>query len=207
MIIESDKIIKATNIYAGCVAEFENIWSDNKDLVKRIEDELIDTKSPLSVYWERATLMNDIVSDRRTNTLFDLDKVSFLDKTCLEINNRFFSDVYAAVTWYREHFVIYEFVHESQKEKLTLLRYQYGEEFKAHYDGGTKTGRSISPILYLNDDYEGGELEFVNFGLKIKPKAGSLYLFPANFAYTHIAHPVTKGTKYAVLTFFHDRED
>ena len=80
-----------------------------------------------------------------------------------------------------------------------------GQEYKAHADGGTATKRSISPILYLNDDYEGGELEFVNFGLKLKPKPGMLVLFPSNYPYRHIAHPVTDGTKYAIVTWLHDQ--
>ena len=67
-------------------------------------------------------------------------------------------------------------------------------------------GRSVSAICYLNDDYEGGELEFVNFKLKIKPQAGMMILFPSNFAYMHIAHPVTSGTKYAMVTWIRDRQ-
>jgi predicted 2-oxoglutarate/Fe(II)-dependent dioxygenase YbiX len=68
-------------------------------------------------------------------------------------------------------------------------------------------GRVVSAILYLNDDYEGGHLEFPNFGIKIKPQAGMLILFPSNYAYTHAAHPVTKGTKYALVTWIRDRQN
>jgi hypothetical protein len=32
--------------------------------------------------------------------------------------------------------------------------------------------------LYLNDDFEGGELEFLDIPVKIKPKAGMLMLLP-----------------------------
>jgi len=65
--------------------------------------------------------------------------------------------------------------------------------------------RDYSSICYLNDDYEGGEIEFPNFGVKIKPEPGMLILFPSNFAYAHRAHPVTKGTKYAMVTWIRDR--
>jgi Rps23 Pro-64 3,4-dihydroxylase Tpa1-like proline 4-hydroxylase len=206
MIIQSDKMIKATNLYAGCVAEFENIWPNHKEVIETIEDELVKEDSPLNTHWRRATVGQNRVSDIRTNTVFFLAHLSGVDKTCNELNNRFFTDAYAAVTWYRDYFGIEEQIHEHEKEELSLLRYQTGQKYDAHYDGGTITGRSVSPILYINDDYEGGELEFVHHGVTIKPKAGSLYLFPANYAYAHIAHPVTKGTKYAMVTFFHDRE-
>jgi predicted 2-oxoglutarate/Fe(II)-dependent dioxygenase YbiX len=33
-----------------------------------------------------------------------------------------------------------------------------------------------------------------------------LILFPSNYAYSHIAHPVTSGTKYAMVTWIRDRE-
>jgi predicted 2-oxoglutarate/Fe(II)-dependent dioxygenase YbiX len=66
-------------------------------------------------------------------------------------------------------------------------------------------GRCISCIAYLNSDYEGGEIEFVNFGVKIKPQPGMLIIFPSNFAYRHIAHPVTSGTKYNLVTWIKDR--
>jgi predicted 2-oxoglutarate/Fe(II)-dependent dioxygenase YbiX len=71
----------------------------------------------------------------------------------------------------------------------------------------TSTGRSVSAICYLNNDYEGGELEFPHFNLTIKPEPGMLILFPSNFAYAHIAHPIISGTKYALVTWLRDRDD
>jgi Rps23 Pro-64 3,4-dihydroxylase Tpa1-like proline 4-hydroxylase len=92
-------------------------------------------------------------------------------------------------------------------EDNNLLQYTETQKFNSHYDGGSGSKRTISPILYLNDDYIGGEIEFVNFNIKIKPKSGSLILFPSNYAYRHTAHPVTSGTKYAIVTWIHDRKN
>ena len=91
-------------------------------------------------------------------------------------------------------------------EDYSMLKYSEGEEYKQHFDGLTQSGRSISAIVYLNNDYEGGEIEFHHFGVKIKPQPGMLILFPSNFAYSHIAHPITKGTKYALVTWLKDRQ-
>lgn len=44
--------------------------------------------------------------------------------------------------------------------------------------------------LYLNDDFEGGELEFQNFPIKIKPKAGMLVGIPSGKKYTHKVNKV-----------------
>jgi len=90
-------------------------------------------------------------------------------------------------------------------EPYNLLKYRNGQEYKTHYDGSTSMGRALSAICYLNDDYEGGEIEFPEFKVKIKPEAGMLILFPSNFAYKHTAYPVTSGTKYALVTWLHDR--
>lgn len=211
MLIESDKLIEATNIYGGCIAEFQNVIPNAKETIKKIENQLIIEDSPFGVYWEKAQVFGKngtgVISDIRTNTTFPLNHLAKLDQICNELNNTFYENAYAAVTWYKERFGIEDMLYENANESLFLLRYQLGEKYGAHYDGGTNSGRCVSPILYLNDDYEGGELEFIHHGIKIKPQEGSLFLFPSNYAYKHIAHPVIKGTKYAIVTFFHDREE
>ena len=90
-------------------------------------------------------------------------------------------------------------------EPYNVIRYKTGDHYPNHYDGNTSLGRHLSVILYLNDDFEGGELYFKNFDLTIKPEAGMLLLFPSNYAYQHEARPITQGTKYAIVTWLHDR--
>ena len=86
-----------------------------------------------------------------------------------------------------------------------LLRYEKGQHFEEHVDtivGRHEGFRQLSGLLYLNDDYEGGETLFPRHGIKFKACAGDLLLFPSNFCYPHAALPITKGTKYAVVTWF-----
>jgi predicted 2-oxoglutarate/Fe(II)-dependent dioxygenase YbiX len=56
--------------------------------------------------------------------------------------------------------------------------------------------------FYLNEDYEGGEIEFGRFNLKIKPKANQMIMFPSNYIYNHTVHPVVSGTRYAVVAWW-----
>jgi hypothetical protein len=49
--------------------------------------------------------------------------------------------------------------------------------------------------IYFNDDHEGGELNFVNHNVTIKPKAGSIMMFPADLPYLHESLEITKGRK------------
>ena len=45
--------------------------------------------------------------------------------------------------------------------------------------------REYALVIYLNDDYEGGELSYLNLGIKIKPDAGSLMIFKTGPDYLH----------------------
>jgi len=60
--------------------------------------------------------------------------------------------------------------------------------------------RIISSITYLNDDYEGGETEFLND--KITPVSGKTVVFPSSYMYPHRGCPVTKGVKKIMVMHF-----
>ena len=53
---------------------------------------------------------------------------------------------------------------------------------------------------FLNDDYEGGEFVLPEYGLKVKPKANTAFIFPG--ISTHQVLPVTKGTRMTIISFF-----
>jgi predicted 2-oxoglutarate/Fe(II)-dependent dioxygenase YbiX len=59
----------------------------------------------------------------------------------------------------------------------------------------------IAGLMYLNDDYEGGELYFPQHGIEFKPKAGAAYFFPGDKNFIHGVREVTSGTRYT-LPFF-----
>ena len=90
----------------------------------------------------------------------------------------------------------------SKDSGLTILKYESGGEYHIHYDHHPDNARVLSMVASLGGAEEGGELEFNNFDLTIKLEKNSLVLFPSNFPYTHIAHPVVKGTKYSLVTWF-----
>ena len=56
--------------------------------------------------------------------------------------------------------------------------------------------RILSWILYLNNVEEGGETEFLYQSMRIKPKTGTLILFPAHFTHTHRGNPPLSNVKY-----------
>lgn len=89
-----------------------------------------------------------------------------------------------------------------EHEYYSLVRYTEGQFFSEHSDGGEFLPRRLSMVLYLNDDYDGGEISFTRFRSTIKTKARTLLLFPSTDEYSHAAQPVLSGTKYALIGFW-----
>lgn len=85
------------------------------------------------------------------------------------------------------------------KEAFNFVKYMPGKYFKIHGDHGPFYACTISAVVYLNDDYDGGEIEFPRQELVVKPKAGSIVMFPSNFVYEHAALEIRSGTKYSVV--------
>lgn len=85
-------------------------------------------------------------------------------------------------------------------ESFNFIKYGPGQHFQEHSDHGYSYNCTVSLVGYPNDDYEGGELYFRMQDLKVKPKAGDLYIFPSNFMYPHQAMPVHSGVKYSIVT-------
>ena len=82
-----------------------------------------------------------------------------------------------------------------------LLRYNEGEYYRQHVDSFKQQQRSVSCSIHLNDDYEGGEFAFFDREIIIRAGSGSAIMFPSNFMYPHEIMPVTKGTRYSIITW------
>lgn len=77
---------------------------------------------------------------------------------------------------------------------ISLQRYKFGDFIKQHRDQWIPDlpyyiGYGF--CLYYNDDYEGGELEYPELKIKIKPSANSLYIHGGNVL--HGSTPVTNN--------------
>lgn len=63
-----------------------------------------------------------------------------------------------------------------------------------NHDGGEHL--FYSAVIYLNDDYEGGEIKFSDFDFTYKPKANSIIIFRSSFV--HYVEPVVSGIRQAI---------
>lgn len=77
-----------------------------------------------------------------------------------------------------------------------------GSELKAHHDQYSDKLVEYAAVLYLNDDYKGGELFFTNFEGTVRPEPGSLLIFPGTTSHEHGVHFVKEGpVRYVLPTF------
>jgi Rps23 Pro-64 3,4-dihydroxylase Tpa1-like proline 4-hydroxylase len=90
-------------------------------------------------------------------------------------------------------------------DQLTILRYKVGGHYVLHTDYHTSQQREFSFILFVNDDFEGGDLTFADPNFKnervIKAKKNRIVFFPSNFMFPHKVNPVTKGTRFSVVAW------
>lgn len=82
--------------------------------------------------------------------------------------------------------------------------YEKGAFMKLHRDV-TDESEVVSTVIYLNDEYEGGEISFpeVGDGYTYKPEKYELVYFPT--PYLHGVNTVTSGTKYIITISYTDK--
>ena len=90
---------------------------------------------------------------------------------------------------------------------LRMNHYSKGGFMKNHVDNiyrshGQKYGYPhLTSLLFLNDDYEGGEFLMCDATEKFKLKKGSVIVFPSNFMFDHEVQKVTEGNRYTIMTW------
>lgn len=90
-------------------------------------------------------------------------------------------------------------------QSIQILKYIDGGHYNFHVDHGPTVPRTFSCILFLNDDFEGGDLLFKypysKEVVKIPKKSNTLVVWPSNFLFPHKVTPVTKGERYSVVSW------
>lgn len=78
--------------------------------------------------------------------------------------------------------------------KTHIARFTEGYGMHEHFDS-TKPN-DIATLIYINDNYEGGDIYFPELGISIKPEVGDLVCFPDTPDFVHGVKPITSGTRY-----------
>jgi prolyl 4-hydroxylase len=112
----------------------------------------------------------------------------------------------AAALWHRVRRAVPEKIaHKSViglNERLRFYRYEAGQSFGIHRDGYYKRSDAeqslLTLILYLNEEYTGGETFFTDSENLIVPNVGKALLFPHQL--WHEGRMVKDGRKYILRT-------
>jgi Rps23 Pro-64 3,4-dihydroxylase Tpa1-like proline 4-hydroxylase len=84
----------------------------------------------------------------------------------------------------------------------TVQRHYPGSFLKEHVDAEHDPSLIYACVIYLNDNFNGGNLYFPKLGVTIRPVTGALAIFPTGDQYLHGVSLVEPGpTRYALTGF------
>lgn len=188
------------SIFADRIFYYENVISDPEKLIDLIEstDSITSEKSLISS-WHTWTASNDTyVFGKRKTT--NLDYSGEPDASITSI----YEILDSTLSAYGNHYAYKLGINLGIKMPISISKYFVGASMGPHTDSSPNpTTENVSAVLYLNDDYVGGELNFPEQGVKIKPSAGSLVVFPSTPPFFHESLPIVSGTKYMSPAFWH----
>ncbi len=166
---------------------YENIIDEQTCDILVKEDFIYETSTYSSHTNKNVIKKNRVVSGdfwiRKDNIFFDVLRVSF--ENTLKLYSSDFSNA-----------------HITNLTDFRISRYKEGGFMSKHVDNihhshGQQFGYpQVTALLFINDDYEGGE--FIISNKIFKTKKGSVLVFPSNFMYPHEVLKVSKGTRYSI---------
>jgi len=140
-----------------------------------------------------------------------------VDKKVRDASGYFISEPDPVVDRFRQITSAVTGIPVSQQEKPNFIKYKKGGFYKPHFDGfndseiGRQTmgpwgQRMFTSILYLNDDFIGGETVFPKIEKIIKPSSGKIYIWRNAFDNAkldekslHGGNPIDYGVKYIIV--------
>lgn len=179
--------------------------------------------------WDQWFIYGDITTLTNKDYLFDkfpskeewqhkaIDSDDTMSKEYSEVLTAF----YEATSHYRENFPIedplnWKFtapaicMYKTDGGADTNVGLFYHTDFQQERAAAPGPKPFLTCTMYLNDDYEGGEIKFrilkengIDYdSFKYKPKAGDVLVFPSRAPYYHGVNKTTVGQKYFVRTFW-----
>jgi hypothetical protein len=183
---------------------WENALSYPEHLNKFIEEIDLDSLSYNRISkWKNWTASDDdsIVYGATKNIFKDNLKITTgsdtLDKKTLYVANSFIMAFEMCTDRYFKGQRLDESIYNLEINNIPIKKWNQGQSMGPHFDGQDgNSDLAFSLVAYINDDYEGGEIHFPNQNITVKPKAGSLIMFPSQLPYLHEVKPIISGTRY-----------
>lgn len=202
------------DILAPGIVSYKNVLQDTESFIKKIEDYIKDKTLTWSDTIQHSEYENKEFKKIReckrislpayddnellvkNSSLPVIDNISARKYAQLSIHNFLNKSLYGCINDYKKNNKALDW---SKSEGWQILKYEKDDYFENHVDDMKQNPRTVSMVFYLNDNYEGGEIEFSKFNLNIKPEKNEMILFPSNYIYGHKAKPVISGVKYVIV--------
>lgn len=104
---------------------------------------------------------------------------------------------------------VYNLNREIYPDLLQLVRWPIGYAQPPHsdaynIDGSTHVSpwRDYGSVVYLNDNYQGGQTFYSNFDFAVQPKAGTMAVHPADLLHYHGVTEIQGSTRYTMVVFW-----
>jgi hypothetical protein len=178
------------------------------DLIK-VYDDVLDLsicQFLIDLFENNSDKQERVDNDRKPNfTQFNLTENS---KITDEVNNLHNYLIGLVLNHKKEYYQFIDercFPKEHNFEQFRIKRYNTdgNDAFDTHVDvqDYSSSRRFLSFLWYLNDVEDGGETIFNN--LTIKPKTGTMIIFPPMWMFPHRGNPPISNTKYIMSTYLH----
>jgi hypothetical protein len=188
--IFSDKILYVKNILPNSLELI--------DLIEKTDEKFTESDAiPQWRDWNPSSDKNFIYGKLKTSKIFQLDQ------SCTEAKY-IFEEIQNAI---KNAFDIYK----SNIDKnignfghFSICKYFPGKAMGTHVDVDPTRenfNETVSGVLYMNDEYLGGELYFKNQDICIKPEAGSMVIFPSIPPFFHESKTLINNNKYLCTVF------
>jgi hypothetical protein len=239
--IESLEIYRYIVVYKNLFKDIDKTFSTIQESLTNQENRVFTEWSKWSSFgeylnpittmvdWESDDIEENILKidgdENQKNIILDIIKSFFLatkdyterygidlDETTKELSH----DKELVSTWQWSPPVICKYDHIVEPERIMTMRYHSDYIWEPITSPGHKF--AITSLAYFNDDYVGGEIDFLigNKLIKYKPEAGDVVFFPSgnpkfltenDKVYLHGVLPVVEGNnKYFSRMFWHKYE-
>jgi hypothetical protein len=194
--ISIDNLALGLNIY-------HNVFSsdDSARYINTLESNLSENNK---YKWSEAQVTNSATPIKKARDCVDFK----FKQENLGPRNKFNSDlidlheeIYQKLKYCIDDYAKYWGINVIYYEAFNFVKYEgEGTHFNIHADHGPAYNCTVSAVIYINDDYEGGEIKFPRLdNIVYKPKLGDIAIFPSNYIYEHASLPMRSGTKYCVV--------
>ena len=182
---------------------YKNTFSseDAKRYINILESNLSQNKK---YNWSEAKVTNSDVAIKKARDCVDFkykqENLGPRDETNAELID-LHQEIYEKLKMCIDDYARYWGIEVVYYEAFNFVKYEgEGTHFNIHADHGPAYNCTVSAVIYINDDYEGGEIKFPRLDNYVHtPRVGDIAVFPSNYIYEHASLPMKSGTKYCVV--------